>query len=182
MANSSSGWKPPMGATSSHLTTRCLKKRCPRPRTSWRATAILSTRWRSNVTLVKGPVWIEERDTLLLHQRSLILHGGAPGVLDATLLKSALARAHQHYSYVSRVDIIRLAGVYTAGIVQNHPFVDGNKRIGFIVGVLFLELSGYRFTASEEGAAQAVLSLAAGEIDESSFIQFLKGNVSRGRE
>jgi death-on-curing protein len=131
---------------------------------------------------VQDPVWIEERDTVLLHQRSLILHGGAPGVLHAALLKSALARARQHYGYASGMDIITLAGVYAAGIVRNHPFVDGNQRTGFIVGVLFLELNGYLFKASEEDAAQAVLALAAGEIDEGGFIQFLRANVARGRK
>ena len=131
---------------------------------------------------MKEPVRIEERDTFLLHQRSLIVHGGAPGILDVGLLKSTLARPLQHDSYARDVDIITLAGVYTAGIVQNHPFVDGNKRIGFIAGILFLELNGYRFTASEEDAAQAVLALAAGEIDEGSFTEFLRGNVVRARK
>ncbi len=131
---------------------------------------------------MKVPVWIEERDVLVLHQRSLLLHGGAHGILDSALLKSALARPLQHYSYASGVDIITLAGVYTVGIVKNHPFVDGNKRIGFVVGVLFLELNGYRFTASEEEAAQAVLALAAGEIDEGSFTKFIRANAARSRK
>jgi death-on-curing protein len=59
-----------------------------------------------------------------------------------------------------------MASLYTAGIVRNHPFVDGNKRTGFVVGILFLELNGYRFTASEEDALQFVLDLAAGAIDD----------------
>ena len=111
-----------------------------------------------------------------------MVHGGAPGILDVGLLKSALARPLQHFNYASGVDIITLAGVYTAGIVQNHAFVDGNKRIGFIVGVLFLELNGYRFAASEEEAAQVALALAAGEIDEDSFIKFLRANAVRARK
>ena len=135
-----------------------------------------------NAAKVKVPVWIGERETLFLHQRSLVLHGGAPGILDVALLKSALARPLQHYSYASEADIIALAGVYTAGIVGNHPFVDGNKRTGFIVGVLFLELNGYRFTALEEDAGQAVLALAAGEIDEGRFTAFLRANVTRARK
>ena len=61
--------------------------------------------------------------------------------------------------------------------MQNHPFVDGNKRTGFVVGVLFLELNGYRFIASEEAAAQVVLEFAAGRIDEAGLIAFLRGNV-----
>ena len=67
---------------------------------------------------------------------------------------------------------------YTAGIVRNHPFVDGNKRTGFVVGILFLELNGYRFTASEEDAAQAVLNLAAGTLDDTGYTAFLRSNVA----
>jgi death-on-curing protein len=131
---------------------------------------------------VKERVWIEERDALVLHERSLTLHGGAPGILDVGLLKSALARPLQHFSYARDVDILTLAGVYTAGIVQNHPFVDGNKRMGFIVGVLFLELNGYRFTATEEDAALAVLALAAGQMDEGGYTEFLRTNIVRARK
>ena len=72
-----------------------------------------------------------------------------------------------------------MATSYTAGIVRNHPFVDSNKRTGFVVGILFLELNGYRFTASEAGAAKAVLELAAGKLDETSYSTFLQTNVTR---
>ena len=58
----------------------------------------------------------------------------------------------------------------------NHPFIDGNKRAGFVVGILFLELNGYRFTASEADAAQAVLELAAGTLDEAGYTNFLRAN------
>jgi death on curing protein len=63
--------------------------------------------------------------------------------------------------------------------VQNHPFVDGNRRAGFVVGILFLELNGYRFTASEEAAAQAILELAAGTMDEKAFCAFFRANAKR---
>lgn len=86
--------------------------------------------------------------------------------------------ALNHIAYASS-DIIELAAKYIAGIVQNHPFVGGNKRTGFVVGVLFLELNGDRFTASEEAAAQAVLELAAHAIDEKGFCEFLRANAQR---
>jgi death-on-curing protein len=70
-----------------------------------------------------------------------------------------------------------MATHYTAGIVRNHPFVDGNKRTGFVVGILVLELNGYSFTAAEEDAAQAVLELAADRLDESGYSAFLRANV-----
>jgi death on curing protein len=128
---------------------------------------------------VKEPVWIDERDALALHDRLLALHGGAAGLRDDGLLKSALARPQQHFAYAESADIIDMAAVYTAGIVRNHPFVDGNKRTGFVVGILFLELNGYRFTASEEDAAKSVLELAAGDLDETDYSAFLRDNVAR---
>ena len=128
---------------------------------------------------MKKPVWIDERDAIALHSRLLALHGGAEGLRDRGLLQSALARPQQQYAYAESSDMIDMATAYTAGIVRNHPFVDGNKRTGFVVGILFLELNGYRFTASEEEAAQAVLKLASGSLDESGYLAFLRANVSR---
>jgi death-on-curing protein len=126
------------------------------------------------------PIWIDAADVLAIHDRLLVEHGGAEGLRDEALLHSGLGRPLNHIAYASS-DIIELATIYTAGIVQNHPFVDGNKRTGFVVGVLFLELNGYRFRASEEAAAQAVLGLAAGTIDEKGFCAFLRANVKRKR-
>ena len=71
--------------------------------------------------------------------------------------------------------------LYTAGIVRNHPFVDGNKRTGFVIGVLFLELHGFDFTASEADATQAVMALASGTIDEAAFTVWLRENAKRKR-
>jgi death-on-curing protein len=128
---------------------------------------------------VKEPVWIDERDVLALHDRLLAFEGGAAGLRDRGLLQSALARPRQLQAYGDKPGIVQMAAAYTAGIVRDHPFVDGNKRTGFVVGVLFLELNGYRFTASEEDAAQAVLSLAAGAIKEEVFAAWMRANVKR---
>ena len=95
------------------------------------------------------PIWIDVRDARTLHDRLLAVHGGAPGMRDEALLQSALGRPQQLYAYTTAPDITDMAAAYTAGIVRNHPFVDGNKRIGFVVGILFLELNGYRFSATE---------------------------------
>lgn len=120
--------------------------------------------------------WIEERDALVLHEKLLVLHGGSPGLRDAALLKSALARPLQHHAYRPAADIIELAALCTASVIANHPFVDRNKRTGFVIGVLFLELNGYRFSASEETAAQAVIDLAAGKLNEAQYAAFLRAN------
>src|ERR1700737_2536700 len=118
---------------------------------------------------MKEPVWIDERDALTIHERLIGLHGGDGGVRDDRLLNSALARPRQHHAYSDAADIVAMAAVYTAGIVGNHPFVDGNKRTGFVIGVLFLELNGFDFKASEADATQAVIALAAGTLDEVAF-------------
>src|SRR6202022_2345490 len=131
---------------------------------------------------MKEPVWIDERDALTIHERLIGLHGGDGGVRDDRLLNSALARPRQHHAYSDAADIVAMAAVYTAGIVGNHPFVDGNKRTGFVIGVLFLELNGYRFNASEEDAAQMVLELASGNLDEAGYIAFLRAHASLGKK
>lgn len=127
----------------------------------------------------KEPIWIEERDALALHDRLVAIHGGAPGLRDLGLLRSALARPCQHHAHADRPDVIVMAALCTAGIVRNHPFIDGNKRVGFVAGVLFLELNGFRFRASEEDATQAVMGLAAGTLNEAEFTAWLKANSER---
>jgi death-on-curing protein len=130
----------------------------------------------------REPTWIEERDILAIHDRLLAAHGGASGLRDRGLLQSALARPRQHRAYADSADVIEMAALYTAGIVRNHPFVDGNKRAGFVAGVLFLELNGFSFVANEEDATQSVLDLAVGTIDEAAFAAWLRANCIKGRE
>ncbi len=125
------------------------------------------------------PVWVDRRDVLAVHDLLLALHGGMAGLRDEDLLESALARAQQSWNYGSP-DRVETAAAYTAGIVCDDRFFDGYKRAGFVTGILFLELNGYRFTASEEEAAQAVLSLAAGQMDEIGYTNFLRANVMTG--
>ena len=126
---------------------------------------------------MNDPIWIDERDALALHDRLLALDGGAPGLRDPGLLQSALARARQLHAYGGNPNLMDMAAAYTAGIVRNHPFIDGNKRTGFLIGVLFLELNGFHFIATEESAAQVILSLAAGSLDEPSLAAWLRANV-----
>ena len=126
------------------------------------------------------PLWVLERVVLAAHDRLLSAHGGAEGLRDAGLLESALARPRQHYAY-SSPDLIELAALYTAGLVRNHPFIDGNKRTGFAIGIAFLMLNGFVFQASEADATQAVLALAAGRLDEAGYAARLRSNVKRRR-
>jgi death on curing protein len=129
----------------------------------------------------KEPLWIDEHDVLAIHDRLLALHGGAVELRDRGLLESALARPRQHHAYARTPDVVEMAALYTAGIVRNHPFVDGNKRTGFVIGVLFLELHGFDFKASEADATQAIMALASGTLDEAAYTAWLRENAKRKR-
>jgi death-on-curing protein len=93
-----------------------------------------------------------------------------------------MARPKQQFAYADKPDLVAMAAAYTAGIVKNHPFFDGNKRVGFVVGILFLEINGYEFLASEEQAANAVIDLAAGNLNEAGYRQFLDQNLARAKQ
>jgi death on curing protein len=124
------------------------------------------------------PIWVDDTDAFDIHEYILSLDGGASGIRDSNLLHSALARPRQHFAYATSPDIIDLAATLTTGIVKNHPFVDGNKRTGFLLGIMFLELNGIRFTASEDDATQAVLDLAASNLDETAYAAFLRASTT----
>ena len=130
---------------------------------------------------MKQAIWVARQTVDGLHTDLLAEHGGAPGLRDEGLLESALARPRQIFAY-SICDLPRWAAAYVTGIVRNHPFVDGNKRTGFMTGYVFLERNGLHFTASQAEAAQAVLELAAGTIDETGFALFLRDHVKRARK
>jgi len=124
-------------------------------------------------------VWIEATDIMALHERLLVFYGGAAGLRDEGLLQSAIARPQQLLAYGEAVDVIDMATALTGGLVKNHPFLDGNKRIGFLAGILFIELNGYRFNAPEDAAAEAVMALAAGGMDEAGYAAFLREHVTK---
>jgi death on curing protein len=131
---------------------------------------------------VTARTWIVERDVLAIHDRLLALDGGAPGLRDEGLLASAWARPQRHDAYGESPDVVRLAALVTDAILRNHPFIDGNKRVGFVVGVLFLELHGYTFSAPQALATHAVLDLAAGRSSLEGYERFLRDHARPVRD
>ncbi len=121
------------------------------------------------------PEWLLREVVLAVHERLLAEFGGSAGVRDTGLLESALARPVNLHAYQSPT-LCELAASYAFGIVKNHPFIDGNKRSGFAAAVMFLELNGRRFTASDADATIRTLALAAGELIEAQFASWLEGN------
>jgi len=127
---------------------------------------------------MKEPYWFTREECLALHDMMLMHYGGIVGVRDENLLESALARPQQLYHY-GEPTMAELAASYATGIVKNHPFLDGNKRTGFMLGAGFLERNGFAFSAAETEAVLRTLALAAGEISESDYAKWLKANSKR---
>ena len=111
------------------------------------------------MTESKEPLWLNLNELLLVHELLLVQFAGAIGIRDRDLLESALAKPRNYWLY-EKADLHELAANYAYGIINNHPFVDGNKRSGLVAAILFLESNGLSFTAPEEEAVNMTLGLA----------------------
>ena len=124
---------------------------------------------------MKRPEWILRETVLSLHEQLLAEFGGSGGIRDEGLLDSALGRPENLFVY-GQPTLSGLAAAYAFGLVKNYPFVDGNKRIGFAIGALFLQLNGWILVATEVDAVIQTLALAAGEIGEKEYAFWLDAN------
>lgn len=118
------------------------------------------------------PTWITTEIVLAIQEDLLARFGGLAGIRDNGLLESALHRPLQLLSYGTPT-LFELAAAYAAGIVRNHPFIDGNKRAGFMTAYVFLGINGYEVDATEEDVVIHTLALAAGDIDETAYAKWL---------
>jgi len=128
---------------------------------------------------MKEPFWIPRAAILATHEELLARFGGSAGTRDDGLLDSALQRPQNLFAYEGG-DLFALAACYAHGIVKNHPFIDGNKRTGFMTAYIFLEANGKTFQASEEEVVERTLALAAGAIGEGEFAAWLRGSCASG--
>ncbi|MEQ8558929.1 MAG: type II toxin-antitoxin system death-on-curing family toxin [Henriciella sp.] len=124
----------------------------------------------------REPRWLDKTFILQVHDRQLALHGGAGKLRDEGLLDSALARALNAYGY-GETDLCSLGALYAAGIIQNHPFVDGNKRTGYVACLTFLRANGLKLVAPMADRLAWTLMLAAGEIDHGPYAGWLRENT-----
>jgi death-on-curing protein len=123
------------------------------------------------------PTWLQAEALIVLHNRSLALHGGPEGIRDFGLLESALQRPLNRFHYEGVEDIVDLAATYAAAISGNHPFVDGNKRAAFQAMTLFLRVNGKRLVADQADAALTIMALAAGKLDIDGLAAWLRTRV-----
>lgn len=127
---------------------------------------------------MKRPVWVADETVRALHDQLLAEFGGLSGIRDEGLLESALTRPANKARY-GDPDVFDLAAAYAFGLIKNHPFVDGNKRIGFAVAIVFLELNGQTFEAIEADALVETLGVAAGDRTESAYAGWLRRNCRK---
>lgn len=125
--------------------------------------------------------WVPEPAVRAMHAAMIAEHGGRPGIRDAGLLSSGLARPRNQRAYGTSSTLFDLAAGYGVAIVRNHPFVDGNKRVALMVMYVFLEINGCRLDAPEVEAVDVMLRLAAGELEEKGLSQWLKANSAPSR-
>ena len=126
------------------------------------------------------PRWLRLGVVKALHDESVALFGGAPGLRDEGLLDSALARPRNLHAYEGVSDIPRLAAAYCSGIVRNHPFVDGNKRTGLVAAAVFIHINGMHFEPDEVEEVAVIVALASGGLPEEQLaVWFSDNSVSR---
>ncbi len=122
-------------------------------------------------------VWIDAEVVWAVHEAQLAEHGGSAGVRDAGLLDSALARPVNLEAY-GEPDVADCAAAYGFGIARNHPFIDGNKRAAFVCVELFLALNGYALNVGDVECVVTMLTLAAGDTDESQFATWIRAHMA----
>lgn len=121
--------------------------------------------------------WLGEKLALAIHRMQIAEHGGEDGVRDLGLLESALARARNIDAYEPNADTARLAAAYAFGIIKNHPFVDGNRRTGYVVMETFLVLNRHALVATEDEKYPVVLGIADGTVSEDDLSEWLRGRI-----
>ena len=126
------------------------------------------------------PLFLELDEILEIHQDQILRHGGSPGIRDMNLLQSAISMPGSGFSgqYFHK-DIFEMAAAYLFHIAQNHPFVDGNKRVAAMSAFTFLSMNGIRLTASEHGFEALVLSAAQGKADKRTIAEFFRRHSAK---
>jgi death-on-curing protein len=127
----------------------------------------------------KEPVWLSRLVVDAIHHDQIREHGGLPGLRDENALESALARPLQKWHYDSDADLATLAAAYGFGLTKNHPYRDGNKRIGFLALATFLGMNGVELEATDEEVVAEILALADGRVTEAQLKDWIRTHTTK---
>ena len=125
--------------------------------------------------MASEPKWLTYDQVVAIHSRQLRRFGGAAGLRDDGLLRSAIERPLNKWHY-EQSELPELAAAYAFGLAKNHAFVDGNKRIAFMSMMVFLRKNDVRFAPDQAHATKIIMSLAAGEVSEESLARWIRDN------
>lgn len=131
---------------------------------------------------MKEPVWLSRQLVEAIHVDQIREHGGRPGIRDAGMLDSALARARNRWEYSDEIDLATLAAEYGFGIARNHPFTDGNKRVAFSTVNVFLILNGFEIVALEPDVVGVIIRLADGRLTRPRFADWIRNHSVRTKD
>jgi death-on-curing protein len=125
----------------------------------------------------RQPHWLGRTVVDAIHADQLRQHGGLRGVRDENALESALARAQQKWSYDEERDLAVLAAAYGFGLVRNHAYRDGNKRIGFLALAAFPGINGYELNATDVDVVTTMFALAEGKLSEPQLAKWIRDHI-----
>ncbi len=124
------------------------------------------------------PIFLTLEELIDMHRDQAARYGGSAGVRDLGMLQSAIAMpAAGVRGQFLHTDLCEMAAAYLFHIVQNHPFIDGSKRVGAVAAYVFLALNQMRLTADAASYAELVLSVARGDTPKSAVAEFFRSNV-----
>jgi len=123
------------------------------------------------------PRWLTRVAVDVLHHDQLVEHGGLPGIRDENVLEAALARPSHRWHYDGTRDLAVLAAVYGHALTRGHPYVDGNKRIGFIATAAFLDVNGLELQVEGSEVVTRMHQLAAGDLSERQFAEWVRDHL-----
>jgi death-on-curing protein len=126
----------------------------------------------------REPRWLTYEQVIASHSRQLRRFGGAPGLRDEDMLRSAFERPLDK-RHCEQAELVELAAAYAFGLAKNHVFVDGNKRIAFMTMASFLRKNDIRFAPDQAQATAMMLSLAAGEVSEQSLAHWIVDSIAK---
>lgn len=129
----------------------------------------------------REPRWLSRLAIDAIHADQIREHGGLPGIRDQNALESALARPREKWHHAEHVDVPTLAAAYALGFVNNHPYRDGNKRIGFLAMVTFLGMNAYHLAATDTEVVAEIVALAAGSVSEEALAHWIRQRCTKVR-
>lgn len=125
------------------------------------------------------PTFLTIDEIIAIHQDQIARYGGSEGVRDWGLLQSAVAMPTVSFGgQFLHADLCEMAAACLFHLVQNHPFLDGNKRVGAVAAYVFLSLNNRRMTADNGAYADLVLSVARGETPKAAVADFFRANTA----